>query len=269
VNVELDAYLEEVTGRVPRLLRYVKDSAEFRKRRQTMRYSDDDDGDDEAILKKAIADVETEAIRYGIDEVKRTYYSLPEIDKKSFVTYLGRILFPAWYGGLPTTRDAQLYDKGFIYHDLDKLRVVNRPARRVLQTLYVQQMAVENRVKVRRAFAPPPPPPPPPTQKHQPSFVSFQLYEREAGHVFERLVLRGTLENNAANIMGVYYKAKESSRTARIGLDLYAQDVIPLVKSRNGNYHFSQDTAPHYLRMEGKPTTLLRFFPSYIYSYPQ
>jgi hypothetical protein len=223
VNVALDAYLEEVTGRVPRLLRYVKDSAEFRKRRQTTRYSDDDDGDDEAILKKAIADVETEAIRFGIDEVKRTYYSLPEIDKKSFVTYLGRILFPAWYGGLPTTRDAQLYDKGFIYHDLDKLRVINRPARRVLQTLYAQQMAVENRVK---------------------------LYEREAGHVFERLVLRGTLENNAANIMGVYYKAKESSRTARIGLDLYAQDVIPLVKSRNGNYHFSQDTAPHYLRME-------------------
>ena len=83
----------------------------------------------------------------GAEEIRKTERSLglQDREKVAFVDYLGRILLPAWSGGLPTQRDGQLYDKGFIFQDQDPttkgplLRPVNGPARRSLLQFFVQR----------------------------------------------------------------------------------------------------------------------------------
>jgi len=137
--------MQEVTGHVPRMLRYVKDKLA----EQELKYPK---ATPEARIRFAIEWVENDTMRKDKDELDRTFAHLSKEKKNAFVEYLGHILLPAWYHGLPTARDGKLYDKGFIFHDDSKhvLRVVNGPARRTLLNLFVEQTKADetNTVKV-------------------------------------------------------------------------------------------------------------------------
>ena len=100
-------------------------------------YSVLDSDDEEMILKKAIYAVESEMTPQFINKTKWIYNQLSDDKKLSLLSYIERILFPELRGGLPTHRDAQLYDKGFIYRDVDQvLRAIHKPARCALQMLH-------------------------------------------------------------------------------------------------------------------------------------
>jgi len=137
--------MQEVTGHMPRMMRYVKDALIKEEQKHPA-------ATPEARIRAAIEWVENDTMREGKDELDRTFSHLSKEKQNAFVDYLGHILLPAWYHGLPTARDGKLYDKGFIFHDDSKhvLRVVNGPARRALLNLFVEQTraAETNMVKV-------------------------------------------------------------------------------------------------------------------------
>jgi len=74
VNPCLDSYLEEVTGRVPLMVRYVKDATMPQPAYSTWAtYSVLDSDDEEMILKKAIYAVESEMTPQFINKTKWIY----------------------------------------------------------------------------------------------------------------------------------------------------------------------------------------------------
>jgi len=97
--------MQEVTGHVPRMMRYVKDALKKEEILHPKKST-------EAKVQLAIEAVETDVVREGKDELSRTFKNLEQEEKDPFVKYLGRILFPAWYHGPPKERDGKLYDKG-------------------------------------------------------------------------------------------------------------------------------------------------------------
>jgi len=135
--------MQEVTGHVPRMMRYVKDALKKEEIQHPKKST-------EAKIQLAIEAVETDVVREGKDELSRTFKNLEQEEKDPFVKYLGRILFPAWYHGPPKERDGKLYDKGFIYHDDNGgvLRVVHAPAHRTLLGFYISHSRVDNVVSV-------------------------------------------------------------------------------------------------------------------------
>ncbi len=136
-------YLDEVTGGVPRMLRFVKD--EWNKGNNS-----NPTISSEAKILNAIKQVEDSQTSHGLNEVCATFKSLDPQEQERFIDYLGSILLPINYNGLPTQRDANLYDKGFIYHDTkdNVLRVVNSVARKCLLSLYLKETNSDNVVKV-------------------------------------------------------------------------------------------------------------------------
>jgi len=140
-----EQYMREVTGQVPREIRFVKNAhtaitREFPEAASAVEK-----------IHAAIDKVETETIRQAGDEIDRTFDSLLKSKKQPFIDYLGHILLPPWYGGLPKVRDGQLYDKGFIFQDKNPavLRPINGPARRSLLQLFLREAPAANTVDVR------------------------------------------------------------------------------------------------------------------------
>ena len=140
---KLAPYIREITGGVPRVLRSIKDAHDKMYKAHPEEKAD-------KLIRKAIEIVENETMRRNSDELERTFQNLSQTKKNEFVDYLGHVLLPAWYHGLPKKRDGKLYDKGFIYHDSQEsvLRVVNEPARRTLLNLFVSETKPENTVLV-------------------------------------------------------------------------------------------------------------------------
>jgi len=183
-----EEYMREVTGQVPRYVRFVKNA-----------YSARTELPSAIKIRKAIESVEIQTLNQATEEIKKSFQSLEKQEKQPFIDYLGHILLPPWYGGLPQARDGQLYDRGFIFQDENPavLRPTNGPARRSLLRFFLL---------------------------HTPDMDTVDLDKNTAGYDFEKAVIRAVLFRKA-EIQGRYYRQAEGEPSPNT-LNLYAPDLI-------------------------------------------
>jgi len=214
---EEEQYMREVTGHVPRYIRFVKDehtaiAASERHRSAAQK------------IRTAVEIVENRTKTQCEAEIEKTFLGLRMEKRNDFIDYLGHILLPAWYGGLPVERNSQLYDKGFIFQDEDPaleipvLRPVNGPARQTLLRFFLQQT---------------------------PDIEPVDLRMESAGYDFQRAVVRAALQGRANMFHGRYYRQDDDK--PHVMFNLSATDAIMV---RN-DFSLSHESLLSYLHIKG------------------